>query len=436
MEDFDKLSTIAHAVSHLSTRNKDEARQYMSSQDEHAPRRLWTKGAELVGNRQPLGGALEEGMATLDQVDFFNTYLQINHPQEYARRRQAAESLDIQKQVQKLMSKRLYGEISPLAIAPFIVLESHHRRVRGTKIVPTLDVIGLKRYLFARKMCEVLGKSLAPDQILGQDGAIQLGRDEIDKDRYLRTQDAHRKIVEAMGGGAVVADRKVASEEIHGDHYGRIGQQMIGQGGKRARMIFTAKANDDTSIDKAMAMFRYVKPRSGSLVNPDQSSPRNLSREWAEAAPPAPIEPDQSYNEPPSASQGLTLQGQTGVEPAAAEVDPAPMVEVQAPVVESSAKVVEKMLPPIAVPPTENQPPTPGVGAREVAPLESDPNGVLRSQLAFATRELDDKLDRIRRIHEGEYVGVPEIEERLVDKYRADIERIEAEIAANIPPKQ
>ena len=417
--DFDKYSTIAHAVSHLSTKN--EVRQYMSS-DKDAPHQTWSSGAEVAGNKNTLGGALEEGMATMDQVDFFNTYLQINFPDEYAKRRRAAESKEIKKQVERMVENRRYGEVNALTLVPFVVLETHNRPVLGPKVVAILDVVRLKEYLLARKMCDVLGKSLAGDKIMRPDEYIQLGRDLIDKDRYLRTQDAHRGIVAVMG--SAFEDPKERSGDIHDKNPDARGLGRIGLGGIRARTIFAAKANDETSIDKAMAMFGYITPPAKPLIEPVQPKRPSAYQTYIEATPPTPVtpleRPQATPREPEStpASQGDALQAQAG--------EPVFVREPQAPAVETAS-----LEPPQIV----QMPPEPGQ-AGPTTP-ENPRLNVLRESLGVEERKLiaaQNRLDDILSRHLDREMDSAEVERRAIEEYEGRIYSLTSEINQIIHP--
>lgn len=56
----------------------------------------------------------------------------------------------------------------------------------------------LKEYLFARKLCQLVGKNSNTDTNVSE--MIQLGRSALDRERYIRSADAHRKIVSIVGG--------------------------------------------------------------------------------------------------------------------------------------------------------------------------------------------------------------------------------------------
>ncbi len=290
--DFDKYSSAAHLVSHLSTRS--EVRRYMSAQDRNAPRQTWAMGSEQIGDKKVLGEAIEEGMAVLDQVDFFNGFLNAGFPDEFEQRQKLANSPDIKKQVEEAFSQRLYGEISSHEIAPFVVLETDHKshRIIGArKPKPTLDVLRLQEYLFAKKLCVTLGKSISrglPDS----DGQImKLGRDLIERDRYRGTHDSYAKIVEVMSG-AIPRDRTERSNMIHGESRGLPVLHQLALGSQRARTLFNTKGYDKNEIDVAMATFRYIVPETPPLIplnQPGRKSPLLQRIESTPVIPPTPV---------------------------------------------------------------------------------------------------------------------------------------------------
>lgn len=200
MSFFDILSITAHEKSHASV--GQEVRFYFPN-DESISSFATSQGAELVGNHQTLGEAIEEGLTIADEVDFFNLVLKDKYPVEYDKRIKWVQDYKIKRVIDSLDPK-VWGNITPELIAPFIIEAGP--RMFGRPILPTpvLSTLGsLKEYLFSRKLCELIGKDelgIEDESKTETEEVIQAGRDILDKDRYLRTHDAHRRIVKILGG--------------------------------------------------------------------------------------------------------------------------------------------------------------------------------------------------------------------------------------------
>lgn len=202
---FDTLSVIAHEKSHASV--SSEIRLYFPEDKTEDLTSATASGMEVIGNRQNRASAIEEGMVIFDQTDFFNTFIKNKFPDECNKRLKWAMSGELRRRELRNIDQTLYGTLTPDLIAPFVLGTGPTIPFIGislyTPMLDTAEQVQLKEYLFTRKLCEIVGREASITTERSQidtEEAIQIGRDILDKDRYLRTNEAHRKIVKVLGG--------------------------------------------------------------------------------------------------------------------------------------------------------------------------------------------------------------------------------------------
>lgn len=84
---------------------------------------------------------------------------------------------------------------------PFVIPYSPKYGVIKLGTTPIIKDDRLKDFIFTRRLSSVIGKNLlGKDQQHSDTDYIQAGRDYLDKNRYKRSYDAHRKLVEIFGG--------------------------------------------------------------------------------------------------------------------------------------------------------------------------------------------------------------------------------------------
>lgn len=196
---FDSFSTVAHELSHASVAR--EVRFYFpgGKLDDLS----LAGGMEIIGNRKRKASIIEEAMVILDEADFFHTFLKTRFPADYQKRLRWSTPERLRRVGYQEIDQSLYGELPAYLIVPFVTAVGPTIPVLGQSLhLPSLQpVSNLKEYLFGRKLCEVLGKDALGDKgDIDTEEAIRVGRDILDRDRYLRTNDAHRRIVKIVGG--------------------------------------------------------------------------------------------------------------------------------------------------------------------------------------------------------------------------------------------
>lgn len=217
---FDVLKVIPHELAHSSVRR--EVRLYFSEKPLES---AYAQGMEVVGGQRKKASGIEEGMTYMDEVDFFNTYLKEKYPQKYEKRREWSGSDRLKEEVGKI-DQTLYGLLTPDILTPFVAAVGPNLKLLGKSLQgPLINTkLAVKEFLFARKLCEIVGRNAANSENavdVDTEEAISRGRDILDRDRFLRTGDAHRAIVKALGG-------------------------------KNAKAVFALGAHDEEHIDDAM----------------------------------------------------------------------------------------------------------------------------------------------------------------------------------------
>lgn len=215
-EFFDNFGSIAHELSHASVRT--ELRLYPEKSDSNSY--AMASGIQVVGNRKDKLNFVEEGLVQFDKVDFFNNYLKHHFPREYEERRKMLEWWIKRPHMAPSLKNPLFRDLNnPEYALPFY--EKTKERGTPNMLIATLGAIiygkdylvarklgggqdnqGLQEYLFTRKLCEMIGKDMLQDDNVDfdEEKTVQAGRDILDKDRYLRTGNAQRKIVKVLGG--------------------------------------------------------------------------------------------------------------------------------------------------------------------------------------------------------------------------------------------
>ncbi len=215
---FDVLSTIVHELGHASV--NQELRFYFSEDPEGFEGIIPAIGLEAIGNRKLKATGIEEGMVLFDEVDFFNTYLKKMFPKEYAKRYKWSKGSFVVDHVARLLNL----PIEYTSLTPFLRESGHAFPIIGDFFQKTLinSLTMFKEYMFTKKLCEIVGRnSVGQGEKIDAEEAIQYGHDILDRDRYIRSHQAHRAIVHALGG-------------------------------KNAKAIFQLKAHDKEHIDEAM----------------------------------------------------------------------------------------------------------------------------------------------------------------------------------------
>lgn len=196
---YDSYGIVAHELSHATVFG--DARYNFPEDKSKGLQTVNARGVGLVGGDfKHLGKGMEEGLIYLDQVEFVNQHVSKMHPSEYTKRRNWAQ--ENQRLLIRYISKidqKIYGQLTPELIAPFIdtIGPGFTNKIR----VPNLETEALKEFMFARKLCEVVGRRMPPPiENIKPDDAIKRGRDLLDKERYARTGEVHRTIVNILGG--------------------------------------------------------------------------------------------------------------------------------------------------------------------------------------------------------------------------------------------
>ncbi len=185
---FDMLSTIPHESSHATVNREAE----YNFEDGAGPS-VHSTGLEFIENHTLQGSGIEEAMVIFDEVDFFHSRLREMFPDEYNKRRALTTPGQL-KEYGKI-DQSLYGSFNPDHILPFVAL--YKPLPIGPVKIPIIKE-AIKEYLFIRKLCEMVGRHTSPT-ITDPEEAVRVGRDILDKDRYLRIGEARRQIIETLG---------------------------------------------------------------------------------------------------------------------------------------------------------------------------------------------------------------------------------------------
>lgn len=191
---FDYALSTVHELSHASTSR--EIRLYSDFTKQDA-----TMGMGIIGgNHQKLASGIENGLAIMDAINFLHSYAKEHFSEAYRQHEKWYESKDVASILGKIDTS-IWPPITKEKAIPFI---SGYRipPIRFAPITPVLNVGLLKNYLFVERLCKVIGKRIASagEQPLSDEEYIRQGRQYLDINRYNRTNDAHRLIVEIFGG--------------------------------------------------------------------------------------------------------------------------------------------------------------------------------------------------------------------------------------------
>ena len=187
------MACLAHEKSHASTSRI--AFGYLED-DHRMTKIIELLGMEIMGNQSKKAGVLEEAFANMDSAYITDTILKQSLPELYQER---LDVIDESKVIQTI-DRDLYGIVTPEMAVPFIVIDKQQTS-SGCQIISSRLSISIKEYLLGRKICERVGKTLVENSAeeLDIEEAINVGFKTLDMDRYLRTNEAHRKITRVFG---------------------------------------------------------------------------------------------------------------------------------------------------------------------------------------------------------------------------------------------
>lgn len=209
---FDKLSNIAHELSHALVSR--EVEYYFPEVTSSKLVSAYAGGLEFIDDHMTRGSGIEEGMVIFDQADFFHAHLKDMFPKDYQRRKSITNPDDsgrmrligserLRKEYRREIDQSLYGSFNPDHVHPFVIFSAPNLPMFRKWQSPMISSpLVLKEYLFARKLCELVGRNASdPTDPMAIDvgEAVRIGREILDKDRYLRTGEAHRRIIETLG---------------------------------------------------------------------------------------------------------------------------------------------------------------------------------------------------------------------------------------------
>ncbi|OGG32234.1 hypothetical protein A3I51_00205 [Candidatus Gottesmanbacteria bacterium RIFCSPLOWO2_02_FULL_38_8] len=199
---FNAFLVTTHELSHASTAKeariiwKDKQGKPVIEKESIA------RGLGITGGQgEGIGIGLENGLAICDEVDFCNGYLRDKFPADYQKRLKWIER--IKKRFDFIqLNKSEFGPIPEEILVPFIFSQSPKVGFLSRLEVPILKDDLLKNYMLIRRIAVDIGRTLVSDQNTGLSEAelFNLGRTYLDRHRYARTNEAHRKIVEIYGG--------------------------------------------------------------------------------------------------------------------------------------------------------------------------------------------------------------------------------------------
>ncbi|OGK19896.1 hypothetical protein A3C23_04310 [Candidatus Roizmanbacteria bacterium RIFCSPHIGHO2_02_FULL_37_13b] len=201
---FDLGLTIMHELSHASTTTETRMDFRKADGDIAKVKSNVPMGFAIAGgSEKSIGRGIENGLAIMDEVDFFNGFLKDHYPKDYQRRVDGIGPKFIRDRTEKISHKRFGSPLTVEEYASFITLTDQRIPIIGKWIaVPGQNETLLKQYILTRELCRAVGRKIVSgdEEALPENQLVQKGRDHLDVERYKRENNAHRTIIDIYGG--------------------------------------------------------------------------------------------------------------------------------------------------------------------------------------------------------------------------------------------
>lgn len=212
---------IGHEMSHASVYN--EVRRYFEDEKTAADGeyglpvpigKVERDGLDTVtesnkGNKHVIrkAGALENGLAELDAIDFYYSILRQYFPQEFKKRANWKKDKDFQKRYAELC-KTSFGALPLERIDPLMYIQKKRLPLVGVvEFSPTADPNLNNQVRFTEEVCKIVGYSLTSEaerNTATSEDFFRKGRLALDRDRFSGTFDGTMKLIEIFGGKQII----------------------------------------------------------------------------------------------------------------------------------------------------------------------------------------------------------------------------------------
>lgn len=197
---------LAHELSHAQTKSETRIDWDYQGGEPTKVREAKKVGIEVIGRGETRAGAIENGLAVMDNVDFYYQVLSKMFADEVERRKQTnlLEKIKLERVLSNL-NKSVYGPVTWVEAEPFRIKGRGRKEGAPTNIRPykSLGVSGLKSYRFIQELCRIVGyeqtKRYGASQSLSID-LVSEGRKVLDRDRFTGSHEGLKMIVKIFGG--------------------------------------------------------------------------------------------------------------------------------------------------------------------------------------------------------------------------------------------